>query len=177
MVRDAGRWRHLEQSGIFCGSRGRRKASEAILDSELKRCKRTLRILLRTAYSDERLALLLRDSQKGELDFRSHCWVAGANAFRHGPLGKSTAHSASRLHRYQRAVILLAIREAEWALYQLGFIRRPWKFTSDELRGRRLAAVVRAEIRRRSRPQRQLKLVWSQSWCEEKVGFKSLYTM
>ena len=71
--------------------------------------------------------------------------------------------------------MLLAIREAEWALYRLGFIRRPWKFTSEELRGRRLAPMVRAEIRRRSRPQRQLKLVWSRSWREEKPGFTALH--
>ncbi len=73
--------------------------------------------------------------------------------------------------------MLLAIREAEWALYRLGFIRRPWKFTSDELRGRRLAPMVRAEMRRRSRPQTQPRLVWSQSWREEKLGFRSSHVI
>ena len=158
------------------GNEGRFDLSEATLDTELKRCKRTLRVLFRTAYSDERLAMLLSDSRNGEVDFRSCCCVAGANTFRHGSPGKSAAHHSSRLHRHQRAVMLLAIQDAEWAFYGLGFIRRPWKFTSHELRGRRLAPMVRAEIRRRSRPQR-LKLVWSQSWREEKVAFKSPYTM
>ena len=72
--------------------------------------------------------------------------------------------------------MMLAIREAEWALYRLGFIRRPWKFTSNELRGLRLAPMVRAEMRRRSRPQRQPKLVWSQSWHETNQSFRRPHT-
>lgn len=165
----------IERGGDLKESR--HEASEATLDSELKHCKRTLRVLLRTAYSDERLALLLSDSRKGEVDFRSHSCLTGANSFRHGSSGKSAAHHSSRLHRYQRTVMLLAIREAEWALYRLGFIRRPWKFTSDELRSRRLAPMVRAEMRRRSRPQRLPRLLWSRPWREEKLGFGSSHVV
>ena len=138
-------------------------SSEAALDSELKRCKRALRILLRTAYSGERLHSLLAHSRSGEVDIRSCCYFPGGSTHRYMVPPKSTARPFSRLHRYPRAFMLRAAWEAEWALYRLGFIRRPWKFTSDELRGRRLAPMVRAEIRRRLRPERQPRLVWSRS--------------
>lgn len=131
------------------------------MDSELKRCKQALRILLRTAYSDERLGLLLADLRNGEVDFRSCYCLVGAVTLRRASLGKSTGRPFSKMYQYPRAIMLLSARKAEWALYRLGFIRRPWKFTSDELRGRRLAPMVRAEIRRRSRPQREPRLVWS----------------
>jgi hypothetical protein len=132
------------------------------MDSELKGCKRTLRILLRTAYSDERLTVLLDHSRNGEVDFQLSC-LLGSIALHQTSLAKSPGRPAPTLHQYQRAVMLLTAYEAEWALYRLGFIRRTLQSTSDELRGRRLAPMVRAEMRRRSRPQRQPRLVWSQS--------------
>jgi hypothetical protein len=150
-------------------------AREAALDSELKRCKRTLRILLRTAHSGERLDLLLAHSRSGQVDIRFCCHFLGEIARRHAPLGKSTPRPVSKVYHYPRALMLQAACEAEWALYRLGFIRRPWRFTSDELRGRRLAPMVRAEIRRRSRPQKQPKLVWSRSWREDKPRFRSTH--
>jgi hypothetical protein len=146
--------------GNACPSGGQLDTSEAILDFELKRCKRTLRILLRTAYTDERLTVLLDHSRNGEVDFRLSC-LLGSIALHQASLGKSTGRPLPTLHRYQRAVMLLTAYEGEWALYRLGFIRRTSLSTSDELRGRRLAPMVRAEIRRRSRPQRQPRLVWS----------------
>src|SRR5215472_17587442 len=50
---------------------------EGALNSELKSCKRTLRILLRTAYSGERLDLLLAHSRSGQVDVRSCCHFLG----------------------------------------------------------------------------------------------------
>lgn len=137
------------------------------MDPELKRCKRTLRILFRTSYSNERLTRLLIDSLNGDADFSASS--RGSIALRHA--SKSAARVLSEVTRYPRIVMLLTAYEAEWALYRLGFIRRPWRFTSHELRGRRLAPMVRAEIRRRSRPQRLPRLVWSQ----ERRKTKSIY--
>ena len=138
------------------------------MDSELKRCKRALRILLRTAYSGERLNLLLAHSRSGQVDIRSCCNFGVAHG--HASPRKSTPRPFSKVYHYPRVMMLKVAGEAEWALYRLGFIRRPWKFTSDELRVRRLAPMVRAEIRRRSRPQRQPRLVWSRSRREDTVG-------
>ena len=137
------------------------------MDPELKRCKQSLRILLRTAYTGERLRLLLADSRNGEVDFRSVC-LLGAVTLRKAALANSVARSFVRACRYPRTLMLLTAFEAEWALYRLGFIRRTWHSTSDELRRRRLTPMVLAEIRRRSRPPNQPRLVWSRSRREDK---------
>jgi len=162
------RWRRRsEPKGGHLGG------GEGALDSELKSCKRTLRILLRTVCSAERLDSLLAHSRSGQVDIHSCCHFLGGIARQHAPLGKSTSRPFSKVHHYRRALVLEAAQEAEWALYRLGFIRRPWEFTSDELRGRRLAPMVRAEIRRRSRPQTLPKVVWSRSWRKDRLAFRS----
>jgi hypothetical protein len=151
------------------------KVQGGSLDGELKQCKRAIRIFLRTAYTDERLTWLLAHARSGKLSYQSCCCLVGAVTADHPLTGRVSARQIARSPHYAAARMFMGAREAEWAFYQLGFIRRPWRFASDEFRRRRLVPMLLAEIRRRALPGRRPVLVWPVSEKTEKRGVKSCW--
>ena len=129
------------------------------MDGELKQCKRAIRIFLRTAYTDERLTWMLAHAHSGKLSYQSCCCVVGAVTADHALMGRISARQIAKSPHYAAARMFMGAREAEWAFYKLGFIRRPWRFSSDEFRRRRLIPMLLAEIRRRTLPGRKPVLV------------------
>ena len=122
------------------------------MDSELRRCKRTIRIFLRTAYTDERLTWLLAHARSGKLAYQSCCCLVGLPTSDHVLAGKLSSKEISKSRHYWVAKAFLGASEAEWAYYRLGLIGRAGsKISSDGLRRRRLIPMVQAEIERRAR--------------------------
>ena len=121
------------------------------MDSELRRCKRTIRVFLRTAYTDERLTWLLAHARSGKLAYQSCCCLVGLPTSDHVLAGKMSSKEISKSHHYWVAKAFLGASEAEWAYYRLGLIGRPGREVSDELRRRRLIPMAQAEIERRAR--------------------------
>lgn len=120
------------------------------MESELKRCKRAIRIFLRTAYTNERLTWLLAHARSGKLSYQSCCCLVGLPTADHALAGKMSSHQILKSGHYWIGKALLGAREAEWAYYRLGLIRRRALDTSDETRRRRLIPMVLAEIERRA---------------------------
>jgi len=120
------------------------------VDSELRRCKRTIRIFLRTAYTNERLAWLLVHARSGRLSYQSSCCLVGLPTADHALAGKMTSEQVSKSRHHWIGKAFLGTDEAEQALYRLGLVRRAGLDASDELRRRRLIPMVLAEIWRRA---------------------------
>jgi hypothetical protein len=120
------------------------------VESELKRCKRAIRIFLRTAYTNERLAWLLAHARSGKLSYQSCCCLVGLPTADHALAGKMSSQQISKSGHYWIGKAFLGAREAEWAYYRLGLVRRARLDTSDETRRRRLIPMVLAEIQRRA---------------------------
>jgi len=125
------------------------------LDAELKQCKRAIRIFLRTAYTDERLTWMLAHARSGKLSYQSCCCLVGAVTADHALMGKISARQIAKSRHYAAARMFMGAREAEWAFYKLGLIRRPWRLSSDEFRRRRVIPMLLAELRRRTRAKRK----------------------
>ncbi len=125
------------------------------MDARLKDCKRAIRLFLRIAYSDERLAWLLAHARSGKLSYRSCCCLVGVATADHplqeraAPIGLAPWLTPSGSH-YAFAKTFLGANEAERAYYYMGHIGKSGFFSSaDAQRRRRLIPLVRAEMRRR----------------------------
>jgi hypothetical protein len=147
------------------------------VESELKQCKRAIRIFLRTAYTNERLAWLLVHARSGKLAYQSCCCLVGLPTADHALAGKMSSKQISKSRHYWIAKAFLGAAEAEWAFYRLGLIRRAGLDSSDELRRRRLIPMVLAEIWRRARKKDRSPRVWSSSTENaERRGVRLLVT-
>lgn len=120
------------------------------MDSELRRCKRAIRIFLRTAYTNERLTWLLAHARSGKLAYQSCCCLVGLPTADHALAGKMSSQQISKSGHYGIGKAFLGAREAERAYYRLGLVRRAGLDASDETRRRRLIPMVLAEIERRA---------------------------
>lgn len=118
---------------------------------ELKQCKRAIRVFLRTAYTDERLAWLMAHARSGRLVYYSCCCLVGVTTAEHPLAGKVSPAELQGSGHYALARTLFGAPEAERAFYHLGLIAKRRSLSSDELRRRRLIPMVLAEQRRRSR--------------------------
>lgn len=121
------------------------------MDSELRGCKRAIRIFLRTAYTNERLTWLLAHARSGKLVYQSCCCLVGLPTSDHALVGKMSSKEISKSRHYWIAKAFLGAPEAEWAYYRLGLIGGAGRDTGEELRRRRLIPMVLAEIERRAR--------------------------
>jgi len=117
---------------------------------ELKLCKRAIRVFLRTAYTDERLAWLLAHARSGRLVYYSCCCLVGVTTAEHPLAGRISPVELRNSGHYALARTLLGASEAERDFYHLGLIAKQGRLSSDELRRRRLIPMVLAEQRRRS---------------------------
>lgn len=125
------------------------------MDARLKKCKRAVRLFLRTAYSDERLLWLLVHARSGKLSYRSCCCLVGIVTADHALQEKMASAELDRSH-YVFAKTFLGADEAELAYYYLGHIGRPWLLCgADAQRRHRLIPMIRAEMRRRERQRAQ----------------------
>jgi len=112
---------------------------------------RAIRVFLRTAFTDERLTWLLAHVRNGKLAYQSCCCLVGLTTADHSLQGRIPAAQIARASHYAMAKMFLGAREAEWAFFRLGIIRRPRPFSGDEARRRRLLPMITAELRRRAR--------------------------
>lgn len=118
---------------------------------ELKQCKRAIRVFLRTAYTNERLAWLAAHARSGRLVYYSCCCLVGVSTAAHPLTGKISPVELRGSGHYALARTLFGAPEAEKAFYDLGLIGKRRRLSSDELRRRRLIPMVLAEQHRRSR--------------------------
>ena len=119
------------------------------MDAQLKAAKPPIREFLRTAYSDERLAMLLAHAQEGKLSYMSCCCLIGIPTANHAL--KEVLQGGDHIIK-SRA--LPGGMEAEKAFYALiGGLATPKASleVGDHARRLRLIPMVKAEMRRRSR--------------------------
>jgi hypothetical protein len=134
---------------------------------ELRRSKKTLRTWVRTHFSDQQLASVAAFNADGQMSFRHPCGCLLGVTYSdplHTDAGCSQEHyqRARQEDRKQTSILgsFFSSRElgqVERAYLFLGFTQRFHDcFGDDEVRRRRLAALLRAEMRYRSRQSRFL---------------------
>lgn len=111
------------------------------MNAELRRNKQVIRGFLQSAYSDERLAMLLAHAQSGKLSFTSCCCFIGVATADH-PLRGQVSFTQMTDHLFRAAALPLG-RDANDAYRLLG--------DSDQERIVRLIPSIRAEMKRRDR--------------------------
>jgi hypothetical protein len=118
------------------------------VDFRLKRSKHAIRVFLRTAYTDERLAWLLAHARSGKLSYHSCCCLVGVATADHRLEGRTPASALPASH-YALAKRFVGAPEAELAYRHLGLVAPRCAVSADEERRRRLIPMIRAEMRRR----------------------------
>jgi len=113
--------------------------------AQFKQYKQDMRAYLRTAYTDERLAMLLAHAQSGQLSYTSCCCFIGVATANHALRGRGLNHPD--IQHFHDAYAHPKAGAAMVGFAGIGY--RGAFFDNDETRRRIVIPMIRAEMKRR----------------------------